>query len=500
MITNQQYRRLKVELSKGKTVQVASSKTGMSERTARKYKNMPVLPSDLKITHAWKTRNDPFEGIWESVLEKLEVNSGLEAKTLFQWLQREYSGSFQDGQLRTLQRKIKVWRATEGPGREVMFPQVHHPGNLCESDFTSMNALLITINKEPFNHLLYHFVLTYSNWESVTVCFSESLESLSEGLQNALWDIGGVPQRHRSDRLSAAVNNNCDEKKFTSRYKALLNHYSLTGEKIQAGKANENGDVEQRHYRLKKALEQSLLLRGSRDFSNREEYNYFLKKLVNELNIGRKERLGKEQNILRSLPGKRIESCNRQNLKVGPSSTINLLHNVYSVHSRLVGESIEARAYAEYIEIWYAQRKVDKFPRLRGEYNYRINYRHIIDWLIRKPGAFENYRYREGLFPTSQFRMAYDRLKQDHAPNKAAKEYLKILHLAAKESESKVINALNILFEFEEPISFDGVSLFVFSEKDYCYLEEVSISSPDLKAYDELLDQRGAMIWNLKKT
>lgn len=120
----------------------------------------------------------------------------MEAKTLFDDLQRKDPGRFQDGQLRTLQRRIKAWRALEGPESEVYFSQEHKPGNFCQSDFTHLSTLEITITGQPFPHMIYHFVLTYSNWETGTICFSENFESLSEGLQNALWELGGVPKRH----------------------------------------------------------------------------------------------------------------------------------------------------------------------------------------------------------------------------------------------------------------------------------------------------------------
>jgi hypothetical protein len=183
---------------------------------------------------------------------------------------------------------MKHWRGTEGPGKEVFFSQKHVPGRLSQSDFTHMSSLEITIGRQSFPHLLYHFVLTYSNWETASICYSESFESLSNGLQNALWELGGVPVQHQTDRMSTAVNNMSDEREFTVRYEALLRHYRVEGRKIQAGKANENGDVEQRHYRLKKALEQALLLRGSREFASVAQYETFLRALLAQLNAGRR--------------------------------------------------------------------------------------------------------------------------------------------------------------------------------------------------------------------
>ena len=279
MITDNQVRRLRRLMQTEETLSSSAAKAGMDEKTARKYIRLDKLPSELKIEHTWRTREDPFEEVWDEVQSKLEVNPGFEAKTLFDYLQRKYPGSFSDGQLRTLQRRIKSWQALEGPPKEVFFPQEHKPGRLSQSDFTYMNDLGITIGGERFNHMLYHFVLTYSNWETGIICFSESFESLSEGLQNALWELGGVPHIHQTDRLSAGVQKTTSPEEFTQRYNGLLKHYGLQGRKIQTGKANENGDIEQRHNRFKKAVEQSLMLRGSRDFVNREEYEQFLKKL-----------------------------------------------------------------------------------------------------------------------------------------------------------------------------------------------------------------------------
>ena len=476
-------------LQSEKTLAAAAAKAGMDEKTARKYRRLGKLPGEVKVEHSWRTREDPFAEVWQEVKEKLEINPGLEAKTLFEDLQRRYPGRFADGQLRTLQRRVKAWRALEGPAKEVFFPQVHKPGQLCQSDFTHMKSVGVTIQRQPFGHLIYHFVLTYSNWETGTICFSESFESLSEGLQNALWKLGGVPRKHRTDRLTAAVQKLDRPEEFTRRYSALLKHYGLEGDKTQAASPNEIGDVEQRHYRFKKALDQALMLRGSRDFTSRDEYAAFMRKLFSQLNSGRRDRLAEELKVLRRLPIQRLESCKRLRLRVGPSSTIRVNHNVYSVHSRLNGEMVEVRLYVEHLELWYAQRCVEKIPRLRGEGKHRIQYRHIIDWLVRKPGAFENYRYRDELFPTHRFRMAYDYLKQSQ-PARASKQYLKILHLAARESEIAVDDALRTLIDQEMPITFELVEAMVHSEELIPPPTELNIPEVDLTAYDALLALR----------
>jgi len=217
-------------------------------------------------------------------------------------------------------------------------------------------------------------------------------------------------------------------------------------QKIQAGKANENGDVEQRHYRLKRAVEQALLLRGSRDFASLTEYKQFLRLLLVQLNAGRRERVKTEMQYLKALPDARLESNKRVKVRVDSGSIIYVDRNVYSVHSRLIGEQVEARLTAETLEVWYAGQKMEQLPRLRGRGKHRVDYRHIIDWLVRKPGAFSNYRYREELFPTSRFRMTWDALR-DLDPLHANKRYLEILQLAAQEGEALVDAALRRTLE-----------------------------------------------------
>ncbi len=244
MVTNRQVRKLMTLLNQEATLSTAAAKAGMDERTARKYRRLGKLPSEVRRLHDWRTRPDPFAEVWDEVRAKLEATPGLQAQTLFADLQRRRPGRFQDGQLRTLQRRVKRWRALAGRPKEVFFEQRYEPGALGQSDFTYMTALGIRIQGQPFDHLLYHFVLPYSNWEWGTVCFTESFESLSAGLQTALWKLGGAPHAHRTDRLSAAVHQEMHPEVFTRRYQALLAHYRMAGRRIQASQPHENGDIE----------------------------------------------------------------------------------------------------------------------------------------------------------------------------------------------------------------------------------------------------------------
>jgi len=489
MVSDQQVRRLYKLVQTEKNFGIAAIKAGMDEKTARKYRKLGKLPSELDKPHTWRTRQDPFEDSWDGIKLMLEINPGLEAKTIFEDLQRRNPGRYADGQLRSLQRHIKVWRASEGPAKEVFFTQLHHPGQLGQSDFTNMNKLGITIGGMPFDHLIYHFVLTYSNWETGSICFSESFESLSEGLQNALWVLGGVPEMHRTDCLTTAVQKTSHPDEFTLRYQDLLDHYRLKGCKTNPNSPHENGDVEQRHHRFKRAVDQALLLRNSRDFADRQEYEQFLGKLFKQLNAGRRQRFSQEQAVLQRLPKRRIDAFKKSSMTVGPSSVIRVNHNAYSVDSRLTGERIKVRLYMDHLEIWYGQKRVDTFARLRGEGKHAINYRHIIDSLIRKPGAFENYRYRDDLFPTSRFRIAYDDLKQRHSQSVAAKQYLNILYLAARESETAVDDVLRMLIDKNIRICDEQVEALVHSSQPVPVATKVRVPAVDLACYDQLLEE-----------
>ena len=493
MVSDRQVRRVFALMQTEKTKALAADKAGMDEKTARKYVSLGKLPSEVAPLRTWRTREDPFDEVWEELRVLLAGSPGLEAKTLFEHLQRERPGLFSDGQLRTLQRRVKRWRALEGPAQEVYFPQLYRPGELCASDFTHMNDLGVTIGGEPFPHMVFHLVLPYSNWETGTICFTESFESLSLGWQNALWELGGVPQAHRTDRLTAAVHKVPMGDEFIARYQSLLRHYGIRGEKTNPNSPHENGDAEQRHHRMKRAVEQALLLRGSRDFHVRAEYDAFLKMLFRRMNSSRKSRLGEELPRLGKLPAQRLESCKREYPRVGPSSTIRAGYNTYSVHSRLRGEKVEARLYAEEIALYYAGELVERLPRLAGRGGHRIQYRHIIDWLVRKPGAFENYRYRDDLFPTHRFRAAYDQMRDASSVRKASKTYLEVLQLAAREGESAVDRALETILARSEAVSAWSVRQELSRAEGKPVLRDVTVVPTDLAAYDGLIRSQEAL-------
>ena len=485
MITDNQVKELKTMIGNGKSIKVAAMKTDMSLNSAKKYVGLGKMPSQIKPTHDWITRDNPFEEDWGYIAELLEINPGLQSKTIFKDLKSKYPGKYQDGQLRTLQRKVKQWRATCGPPKDVTFPQEHYPGDLSCSDFTHMNDLGVTIANQPFDHMVYHFVLTYSNWEHVTICFSECFEALVGGFQNAVWSLGGVPKRHRTDNLSAAVNNLRKDKAPTDQYQSLLTHYKIDGFRINAGNANENGDVEVSHYHFKTAVDQSLMLRGSRDFESRDAYKRFLEKIFIEINSGRQKRLEEELKVLQPLPDYRLNDHKEFTPRVTSNSTIHVQNNTYSVDSRLKGERVKVKLFMDYLEIWYGQKCLDTLPRLRGENKSRIEYRHIIDSLVKKPGAFTNYRYRKEMFPSSHFRLAFDFLREK-LPGRANREYLQILYFAAKVSEELVERAIiELIKRGVIPLSTE-VETCLNKYNGIEQREDPEIDAIDLHLFDEL--------------
>jgi hypothetical protein len=482
--TDKQVRRL-LKLSKeGLPLSTLAAKAGMDAKTARKYLKTGRLPSQNKAPRDWRTREDPFADIWPEVEVLLKEAPGLQALTIFQDLQCRYPGRFQDGQLRTLQRRIRVWRGLYGPDQEVYFPQVHHPGRMGQSDFTWMNSLDITIAGQLFPHLLYHFVLTYSNWEYVEVCFSESFESLSTGLQNALWTLGGTPESHRTDHLGAATFGGLEREDFGTHYMALMRHYGITPTKNNAGRSHENGDVEQAHYRIKQRVDQALLLRGSRDFSSRAEYDRFLRDIFTSKNRNRSRRFEQELAVLKPLSSYRLNDYREHEVPVSTWSTVRVAHNTYSVPSRLIRHEVIARLRADHVEIYFAGQCICSMERLRGTGKVRIDYRHVIGSLVRKPGAFDNYRYREEMFPSTVFRQAYDWLLE-RDPSHASRRYLELLEWAAMNSEAAMEAALCELLGAGEELCLERLT--AMAERPLEEPLEIAIPIPDLFTYDSLL-------------
>lgn len=478
------------ERRKGTTQRLAAARAGMSERTARKYEHEGKLPSQLKRPHLWKTRSDPFEEDWPWITAQLERDPALQGSTLFALLCEQHPERYRPTQIRTLQRHIAQWRAMHGAPQDVIFEQQHPPGERAQSDFTHMEDLRVTIAGEAFPHLVYHFVLTYSNMEAISICFSETFEALAEGIEKALWQIGGVPKFHRTDHLSAAVRrlDKAGQEDWTARYQALMTHYGMQPTWNNVGVAHENGDVEQSHRRFKEAVDQALRVQGSRDFADRSAYEHFLQTLVFKRNQTRVARGTAERQALRPLPDVALSPCKELRVTVSRFSTISVLGNTYSVPSRLIHTSVLIRVRAEHLEGYVGTALTFTLPRLLGKQQHRISYHHIIWSLVRKPGAFAAYRYRDDLFPTILFRQTYDRLVSER-PKRADHEYVRVLHLAASTSESEVEIALTLLLEADKLPTFDAVRDVVCVPHPLT-IPHIQIPTPDFTPYDQLIPSR----------
>jgi Mu transposase, C-terminal domain len=487
MITDEQVRLLRHKLSKGLSKEAAAAASGMSVRSAQKWQSGP-MPSGSKGPRHWRTRSDPFEGVWDAIVVPLlssDEGAQLQATTVLEVLEAEAPGCFGAGHLRTLQRRMRDWRALHGPDKDVMFPQEHVPGREAAMDFTHGTSLGVTISGRLFVHLLFQFILSFSKWRAVSIAYGETFEALVAGMQAALYKLGGVPEVGRTDNLSAATHElKGAGRPLTKRFKAVLDHYGMGSTRIRPGRSNENGIVEKGNDVLKTTIDQALIVRGSREFENVEAYETFLHGIVDKLNGRVVDKLQVERVVLRPLPSAPVPNYSTYHCVVRSWSTIHVSGRIYSVPSRLQGHEVEVRVHPDEVEVRYNDRTTAVMPRLRGSQSHRIDYRHIIWSLVRKPGAFARYRFREELFPTPAFRRAYDEIHTRRG-DRADIEYVRILHLAASTMESQVEAALVMLLEREGRCDYDEVKALVAPDKPI--IPEVHITLPSLDTYNELL-------------
>lgn len=476
------------EMSKESRIGKAAMKAGMDRKTASKYLKEGKLPSEMPIERNWRTRQDPFEEDWPAVAKLLVDAPELEAKTLFEWLCGQRPDRYDPGQVRTLQRRVRDWRALHGPDKEIYFAQEHRPGEAMQTDFTWATELGITIQGQPFGHMLCHMVLPYSNWEWATVCHSESMAALRDGLQAALVLLGRVPGHHQTDNSTAATHDLATGKRgFNDDYKDLVEHFGMKPRTIAVGQSHQNGDVEALNGALKRRMEQHLLIRGSRDFDSVEAYETWLHGVLIRANVLRSKRVAEELAAMKPLSVKCLPAYTEQVVRVSSWSTIRVKHNAYSVPSRLKGERVKVRLYEDRLEVYFKGVHQLHVERLMGRHGHRINYRHIIWGLVRKPGAFPRYKYRDALFPGPVFRQAYDTLGEAITSERDADmDYLRILHLAASTMEADVEAALELLLAEGGVPRIERVKALVAPTKPEH--PEVSIPEVDLTGYDGLLE------------
>jgi hypothetical protein len=477
----------------GKSQISAAAKAGFSERSARNLKKRQH--QEASTTRNWKTRKDPFEDVWESkIVSRLDLYPNLQAKTLLEELQLEYPEQFPDNLLRTLQRRVRQWKATHGPAKEIIFRQDHPPGFQGLSDFTPANNLHVSINGELLDHNLYHYRLAFSGWEHAEVVLGgESFSALAEGLQNALWLCGGVPETHRTDSLSAAFKNlSLKEKEdFTKGYEELVAHYGIEATRNNKGVSHENGAIEASHRHLKSRIDQALMIRGSRDFSSIDEYRQFIREILMRRNQRIRKAYMEELAYLKDLPERKTTDFTEERVKVTNSSTIQVKSIVYSVPSRLIGMTLKVHLYDDRLELFVGGEWVLNLKRQRRNKKrvYQIDYRHLIDQLIKKPGAFKNYIYKEAMFPTLAFRLTWEKLLETYDNRKACREYLGILKEAAhRDREDCVSHYLEKeLARGVVPTRSEVRSLFY---KESETLPEIESCCVNLEDYDHLIGGR----------
>src|SRR5580693_6915970 len=453
---------------------IAAAKAGFSERTARRIEtNRHLTPPP----NAVRTRQgpDPFDGLWDSEIRPLlETHPGLRPVAVLEEMQRRHPDHDWDRLRRSLERRVRAWRAQHGADREVIFRQDHVAG-------------------QTLDHRLYHFVLAYSAWEHAEpVLGGESFTALAVGLQNALFSLGGVPLEHRSDSLSAAFRNLDDDAQAdqTHRYEALCAHFGMTPTRNNTGVAHENGAIESQHGHLKRTVIQALLLRGSVDFESLEAYRSWIANLIGRRNARRAKMVHLECTALRPLPAGRTTDYDEATVFVTSSSGFVLRKVFYTVPSRLIGFRMPVRIYDDRLECFVGQSPVLTLRRGRcqaeGRHSHVVDYRHVIHSLRRKPMALLNLVYRDALFPRAAYRLAWEKLLADGDPRRACKSMVALLALAHDRGcEAELAAALTEQMARAEPI--DVAALQARFAPVPTKMPDVVVNLPPVASYDLLL-------------
>lgn len=468
----------------------------ISERTGQRIESRRHRPNQGKAAEVWNSQ-DPLAGVWENELEPmLRRDPRLKPMTLFEHLQDTHAGEYPQV-LRTLQRRVQAWKALHGPSPEVMFELRHEPGVMGISDFTELKGITVTIDGKPFEHLLYHYRLTYSGWQYAQIIQGgESFIALSEGLQNALHLCGGVPKQHRTDSLSAAYRNmgGHRDKALTRLYDELCDRYRMQPTRNNKGVAHENGAIESPHGHLKNRIEQAIYLRGSVDFESIDEYRALIESAIAGLNRQCQQKFEQEKQHLQPLPKYRVADYELLTARVSSRSTIEVRCVLYTVPSRLIGRQLELRLYHDRIVGYLGNQQVLELPRIRvidtdKRRGHCINYRHIIEGLRRKPRAFIYCTWQEELLPTAEFRERWEDLKAQFELDTAAVLMVEALYIAAtQDKETAVADYL----EHELKAQTLRLNRLQQQFKRECSegLPQLSIEQHDLASYDKLLDSK----------
>jgi hypothetical protein len=493
-ITDQQAK-LYMTLKRTHSRQTAAAKAGFSTTTGARLDADPRLPSQKKEPRG-RRRPDPLEPYWDKEIEPmLEACPDLRPITIMGEMQRRHAAFLPEFR-RTLERRVRLWQALHSAEREVIFRQEHPPGLQGLSDFTDAADLGVGIAGVPLEHRLYHFRLAFSGWEHVRVVLGgESFTALAEGLQNALWALGGAPSEHRTDSLSAAFRNLEREVvvDLTRRYEELCRHYEMTPTRNNTGVAHENGSIEGSHAHLKDRLKQALLLRGSADFVDLDAYRRFIDERIGQTNAARRKAVDVERSHLKPLPPSRTDDHEDHLVTVTSSSGFPLKHVFYSVPSRLIGHRLRVRLFDDRLECLLGGTLVQTLPRGQrpsGAGNNRrghvIDYRHVIHALRRKPMALLNLVYRDQLFPRTAYRRAWEALIAAHPPRIACRIMVGLLALAHDRAcEAELANLLDGALDQGELPDLAALQRRFMPETGT--MPHITVSLPPAIAYDALL-------------
>lgn len=440
--------------------------------------------SKTTVGRDWRTRKDPFEDVWGEAAKMLEMMPELDAVTLFRYFQETCPDGFEDGQLRTFQRRVGEWKAVNGPDKEVFFDQVHRPGKVMQLDWMH-DKLGVSVAGEPFGHLLCHCVLPFSGWEHAMVCFSENLLSLRLTLQSALFELGRRPETLVIDNSSAATHrlgNGADRRGFTERFRSVLKHFGLKGRTIAVGKANENGAVERAHGHLRNRLKQALLLRGSSRFASQEEYEGFVTDQVGRANRLRRRKLEEETAVMAKVGASALTDYDEQSHRVGAGATLNICRRVYSVPSRLIGRRLGCRVFLDRIDLFDGRVMVHSMERVYE--GNGIGWRDLVGSMVRKPGALAGYRYRDAFFPSEVFAGLCERLKLERGDWQGQVEYLQFLSLCRGFDDGCIERSVSVLLEQPGPVTLERLRDAMGIRPERPVVEPFV---PDLKGYDRFV-------------
>ena len=458
-------------------------------KTVHKYTDSNVVPKRA-TKRAYRTRTAPLDAYWPEIKALLENDPKLKPYAILEFMLDKYKTDFDSSWRRTLERRMERWAIDNQIAKDVTCSQVHQPGDVLAFDFTEVASLNIMVASVHWRGLLFHATLTYSNWEYAELALSESFEAVVSGVQNAFLELGGVTRRLRSDSLTAAVNNHNSKHNFQIRYKSFLEHFGVIGHRINVRKPEENGDCESSHGHLKDYLDQQLRLRGSRNFETLDQLRAFVAEKILKRNLKRREQWARDRVALNPLPPSQFPTFTQVDIHVPSTSVIRIKQNAYSIPSHLIDCKIESRIYADHIALWYRGRKVLEMPRLIGTGQVSFDYCDVIDSLVRKPGGFVNYRYREYMFPTITFRKAFDIVVVQLGEQAGVKCYLKILYMAKHHGQVNVESELHRIIELGETIDPKAIEAKVNTASPASLVEDPLIEQPDLETYNALLEHK----------